>query len=197
MAHIDKCMFSQRVTNAAHDDIANIAGKFQASAADAVCSAGFLCIRSALMNTAAYGSAIKNGNTWIMVEAEDDSLATDGIYACNTYNVNEVVGANGNVYKIGQNTLGLDLPAGEIGAWTKIDFLSGDKIYRFGEGNLDGAISTNTFFTITDGMLTPAAAAPSGTVGLPYFELVGTGTITEGTYASITYYDVVAKVAMA
>ena len=196
MAHIDKCMFSQRVTNAAHDDIANIAGKFQASAADAVCSAGFLCIRSALMNTEAYGSAIKNSNTWVMVEAEDDSLATDGIYACNTYNVNEAVAA-GNKYKVGQNTLGLDLPAGEIGAFTKIDFLSGDKIYRFGEGNLDGAISTNTFFTITDGMLTPAAAAPSGTVGLPYFELVGTGTIIEGTYASITYYDVIAKVAMA
>lgn len=196
MAHIDKCMFSQRVSNAAHDDIANIAGKFQASAADAVCSAGFLCTRSAVANTEAYGSSIKNENTWIMVEAESTDLATAPIYACNSYNVNEATAA-GNVYKVGQNTLGLDLPAGEFGAWTKIDFLSGDKIYRFGEGNLDGAISTNTYFTIKDGLLHPAAAAPTGTVGLPYFELHGTGTIIEGTYASITYYDVIAKVALA
>lgn len=197
MAHINNCMFSQRVTNAAHDDIANIAGKFQASAADAICSPGFLCTRSAVTNTEAYGSSIKNSNTWIMVEAENTDLATAPIYACNPYNVQEVTAPDGNVYKVGQSTLSIDLPAGEYGAWTKIDFLSGDKIYRFGSGNLDGAVSTNTYFTIKDGLLHPAAAAPTGTVGLPYFKLMGTGTITEGTYASITYYDVLACVAMA
>ena len=196
MAHIDKCMFSQRVTNAAHDDIANIAGIFMNSGSAEICSAGFLCVRDKLTNTEAYGSAIQNGNSWEMVAAEDDTLATAPIYACNSYNVNEATAA-GNTYKVGQNTLGLDVPAGEYAAFTKIDFLSGDKIYRFGEGNLDSAIGANTFFTITDGMLTPAAAAPTGTVGLPYFELLGSGTIIEGTYASITYYDVIAKVALA
>jgi len=197
MAHIDSTMFSQRVTNAAHDDIANIAGIFVDGNGDPeLISSGFLCKRSALLPTEAYGTAIYNSNAWEMVAAEDTDLATDGIYAVNPYGVNEAT-ANGNVYKIGQNTLGLDVPAGERTAFTKIDFMSGDKIYRFGIGNLDAALSTNTFFTITDGMLTPAAAAPSGTVGLPYFELVGTGTLIEGTYAAFDYVDVIAKVAMA
>ena len=196
MAHIDKCMFSQRVTNAAHDDIANIAGIFTASGDPAVVSPGFLCTRSALTDTEAYGSAIKNQNTWAMVEAENTDLATAPLYAANPYGVNEA-SVDGNTYKIGQNTLSIDTPAGEYTAFTKIDFFSGDKIYRFGEGNLDSAISTNTFFTVKDGLLHPQAAAPSGTPGLPYFELAGSGTIIEGTYASITYYDVIAKVALA
>lgn len=197
MAHIDNTMFSQRVTNAAHDDIANIAGIFvNSEETPELVSSGFLCKRFLPLDAEAYGGLIKNQNAWKMVAAEDTDLATDGIYAVNPYGVNEAT-SNGNVYKIGQNTLGLDVPAGERTAFTKIDFLSGDKIYRFGIGNLDAALSTNTFFTITDGMLTPAAAAPSGTVGLPYFEMVGTGTLIEGTYAAFGYVDVIAKVAMA
>lgn len=197
MAHIDKCMFSQRVSNAAHDDIANIAGMFTASGDPEIVSPGFLCTRSALLDTEAYGSAIPNQNAWAMVEAESTDLATAPIYACNPYGVMEAISGSGNTYKIGQDTLSIDTPAGKLTAWTKIDFFSGDKIYRFGIGNLDAALSTNTFFTITDGMLTPAAAAPSGTVGLPYFELAGTGTLIEGTYAAFDYVDVIAKVAMA
>ena len=46
MAYIANTMFSQRATNAAHDDLANIPGKFQASGQDEICSAGFLCVRS-------------------------------------------------------------------------------------------------------------------------------------------------------
>ena len=196
MAHINDTMFSQRVTNAAHDDIANIAGVFMNSGDPELISSGFLCKKDGLLDTEAYGSAIKNFNAWEMVAAEDTDLATTPIYAVNPYGVNEAT-SNGNSYKIGQNTLGLDVPAGEVTAFTKIDFMSGDKIYRFGIGNLDAALSTNTFFTVTDGMLTPAAAAPSGTPGLPYFELVGTGTLIEGTYAAFDYVDVIAKVAWA
>ena len=67
----------------------------------------------------------------------------------------------------------------------------GQSVYRFGEGNMASAVSTNTFFTIANGLLVPAASAPA-TAGTIYFELRGTGVFVEGASASFTYYDVVA-----
>ena len=193
MASIAKTMFSARVTNAVHDDIANITGLFNnASAAEEACAAGFLCTRSALLDSEAY-SGVKNENAWIMVGATSDANVGTGVYACNSYNVNQIADAvHGNVYKIGQSTLGLEVPAGERGTFTKIDFASGDKIYRFGEGNIDGEIGDKTYFTIDDGLLVPASAAPA-TAGAIYFELIQTGTAIEGTYAAFDYVDVMAK----
>ena len=193
MASIAKTMFSQRVTNAQHDDLANITGKFVDGNGDAdICAAGFLCTRSAQLESEAY-AGVYNENAWVMVAATDDADASTGVYACNTYNVNEIYDSvHGNKYKVGHSTLGLEVPAGERGTFTKIDFLSGDKIYRFGEGNMSASVSTNTFFTIDDGLLVPAASAPA-TAGAIYFELVGTGAAIEGTYVSMTYYDLMAK----
>ena len=95
----------------------------------------------------------------------------------------------GNVYKIGAETLGLGIPAGEVDTFTEIQF-DNKSIYRFGAGNLSTAISTNTFFTVDNGLLVPGASAPKA--GTPYFKLVGSGVATEGAYASMTYYDVMA-----
>lgn len=193
MASIAKTMFSQRVTNAQHDDLANITGLFKnGSAQNEICAAGFLCTRSTQLASEAY-AGVYNDNAWEMVAATDAADASTGVYAANSYNVNEIYDSvHGNVYKVGASTLGLEIPAGERGTFTKIDFLSGDKIYRFGEGNMSTTVSTNKFFTVDDGLLVPTASAPV-TAGAIYFELIGTGTAIEGTYASLTYYDVMAK----
>lgn len=186
MAYIANTMFETKVTNAVFDETLNVAGKYQASSADADCSAGLLCVRASALANQGYTS-IYNTNAYIFNAA----AATDitGIYACNPFQVQEGTSARGNVYKIGAETLGLGIPAGEIDTFTEIQF-DNKSIYRFGIGNLSTAISTNTYFTIANGLLVPTAAAPKA--GTPYFKLVGSGVATEGAYASMTYYDVMA-----
>ncbi len=75
--------------------------------------------------------------------------------------------------------------------FTRIDF-DGQSVYRFGVGTLSAALSTNTYFTIANGLLKPEASAPT-TAGAIYFELRGTGNFVEGNSASFGYVDVVAK----
>lgn len=188
MAFIANTMFEARVTNAVFDELANVTGKYQYSAADADCSAGLLCVRGATRLANQGYTGIYNDNAYIFGAAAATDY--DGIYACNPFQVSEGTSARGNVYKIGAETLGLGIPAGEFDTFTRIYF-DNASIYRFGAGNLSAAISTNTFFTIANGLLVPAATAPA-TEGTPYFKLVGTGTATEGAYASMTYYDVMA-----
>lgn len=195
MAYIANTMFAARVTNNVHDDTANITGKFlNGSAVAEICSAGFLCTRSTRLDNSAY-SGVKNQNAYNMIEAESTAVVTTGVYACNPSGVNEITDpVTGNVYKVGNTTLGLAQPAGVPGCFTKIDFMSNDRIYRFGIGNLSAAIEANTFFTIANGLLVPAVAAPATTAaGAIYFELVGTGTAIKGAYAGMTYYDVMPR----
>ena len=186
MAFIANTMFETKVTNAVFDETLNVAGKYQSSAADADCSAGFLVVRASLLPNEGY-SGVYNTNAHIFNDATDSDIT--GIYACNPFQVQEAASQRGNVYKIGAETLGLGIPAGEVDTFTEIQF-DNKSIYRFGSGNLSAAISTNTYFTIDDGLLVPGASAPLA--GTPYFKLVGTGVATEGAYASMTYYDVMA-----
>lgn len=186
MAFIANTMFETKVTNAVFDETLNVAGKYQYSAADADCSAGLLCVRASLLPNEGY-SGIYNTNAYIFNAAEDTDIT--GIYACNPFQVQEAASQRGNVYKIGAETLGLGIPAGEVDTFTEIQF-DNKSIYRFGAGNLSAAISTNTFFTVDGGLLVPGASAPKA--GTPYFKLVGSGVATEGAYASMTYYDVMA-----
>lgn len=187
MAFIANTMFETKVTNAVFDETLNVSGKYQSSATDADCSAGLLCVRASLLPNEGYTS-VYNTNAYIFNAAEDTDY--DGIYACNTFNVQEAATGSGNIYKVGAETLGLGLFAGEVGTFTKIDF-DNKSIYRFGAGNLSTAISTNTFFTVDNGLLVPAATAPAN-AGTPYFKLIASGTATAGAYAAMTYYDVMA-----
>ena len=194
MAFTANTAFEIKVSNHEFDSTANITGKFFNS--DGViddCSAGFLCVKDQLMPNDGYPLGVMNGNTWAMVAATDDAVLGDTIYACNPHNVQEIAGKGGNVYKIGPETLGLGIPAGERDTFTRIDFLPGDRHYRFGVGNLASALSTNLYLTIDDGKLVPAASAPT-TAGALYFKVLGTGTFTEGAYASFGYVDVEAHV---
>ena len=186
MAFIANTMFETKLTNAVFDETLNVAGKYQYSAADADCSAGLLCVRASALPNEGY-SGLYNTNAYIFNAAADTDIT--GIYACNPFQVQEAASQRGNVYKIGAETLGLGIPAGEVDNFTEIQF-DNKSIYRFGAGNLSAAISTNTFFTVDDGLLVPGASAPKA--GTPYFKLVGSGVATEGAYASMTYYDVMA-----
>lgn len=202
MAYIQNTAFWPRVNNRVFSEDINITGKFHnGEDADEICSAGFLCVKDTLMDCEGYenvgpsGSEVtlKNSNSWIMkVTGAAVKSEGDGIYACNPYDVNMVQDpVTGNLYKVGANTLGLPEPAGYPVTFTKIVF-TGDKIYRFGIGNVSAAIGTNKFFTIANGLLVPAAAAPTD-VGTPYFKLLPTGgTFTEGAQSAFEFVDVLA-----
>lgn len=196
MAYVANTAFECKITNHEFDSIANITGKYQYSSADAEICPGFLATRSTLIPNEGYyqvgpsGSEItmNNTNTWIMVDATDAATAQTGIYACNPFDVNMASDGQGHFWKVGANTLSIKVPAGYLTTWTKIEF-NNNNVYRFGVGNLSASLSTNTYFTIDDGLLVPGASAPAS-AGVPYFELVGTGTFTEGPHAAFNYVDV-------
>lgn len=181
--------FEARITNNEFDDLCNITGKYYVSTTATDCDAGLLCTRDSLLDCEGF-TGVKNENAWKMVAATDSANANDVIYACNTYESKLIPDGDGHNYFIGSETLGLGVPAGRYGTFTKIEF-DGQHRYRFGIGNLSTAISTNTFFTIASGKLVPAASAPTA-AGKLYFKLVGTGKFVEGTSESFTYYDVIA-----
>lgn len=187
MAYIEKTAFEPRITNNEFNELCNITGRYQASDADADCSAGLLVVRGEQLPCAGF-KGIKNENAFYMNAAGAAANADTGVYACNTYEWPMLGGRNGNNYAVGTATLGLGIPAGRDGTFTEIVF-DGKHAYRFGEGNVNGAIGENTIFTIANGLLVPAAAAPTAT-GAIYFKLKGTGNFTEGAGQSFVYYDV-------
>lgn len=197
MAYIQNTAFEVKISNHEFDSIANITGVFNNSSGDGeICSAGFLCTRDDLTVNEGYknvgpsGSAVtlNNSNTWNMIAATATTNAQDGIYACNPFDVNMLTDpVTGAIYKVGTNTLGLPAPADYPVTFTQIIF-NNVNVYRFGIGNMSTTVGENTFFTIADGLLVPASAAPA-TNGLPYFTLVKTGTFTQGAYNGFTYYD--------
>lgn len=187
---IEKTAFEPRITNNRNDDLCNITGRYQESSADADCSAGILCVRGDNLPCEGFTN-VKNENAFYMTAADAAANAATGIYAANTYETPMLAGRHGNAYYVGTETLGLGIPAGRDGTFTKIVF-NGEMTYRFGIGNLSAALGSNKFFTIAGGKLVPAAAAPTGN-GAIYFELKGTGNFTEGTVNSFEYVDVFAK----
>lgn len=187
MAYIEKTAFEPRITNNEFNELCNITGRYQVSDADADCSAGLLVVRGEQLPCAGF-KGIKNENAFYMNAAGAAANADTGVYACNTYEWPMLGGRNGNNYAVGTATLGLGVPAGRDGTFTEIVF-DGKHAYRFGEGNLSAAIGENTIFTIANGLLVPAAAAPTAT-GAIYFKLKGTGNFTEGAGQSFVYYDV-------
>nr|DAT99064.1 MAG TPA: hypothetical protein [Caudoviricetes sp.] len=187
MAYIEKTAFEPRITNNEFNELCNITGRYQVSEADADCSAGLLVVRGEQLPCAGF-KGVKNENAFYMNAAGAAANADTGVYACNTYDWPMLGGRNGNNYAVGTATLGLGVPAGRDGTFTEIVF-DGKHAYRFGEGNLSTAIGENTIFTIANGLLVPAAAAPTAT-GAIYFKLKGTGNFTEGAGQSFVYYDV-------
>ena len=195
MAFIANTAFEPRIVNNRFDDLCNIAGMYQASSANADCSAGLLCLRASKYPAQGFdnpsGTRVYNENAWIMNAATSSATLDDVVYACNTYDTQLISAPDGNNYYVGHRTLGLGAPAGRLCAFTRIDF-DGQSVYRFGIGNVGNTLSTNTYFTIDGGLLKAQASAPT-TAGSIYFELVDSGNFTEGAGASFQYIDVVAK----
>lgn len=189
MAYIENTAFEARITNNRFEDLCNITGKYYVSSTPTDCSAGLLCVRDELLDCEGF-AGVKNENAWKMVAAGDDATVDTVVYACNTYESKLINDGDNHNYFIGSETLGLGVPAGRYGTFTRIDF-DGQSVYRFGIGNLSASLGSNTFFTIADGQLVPASAAPT-TAGAIYFELRGTGNFTEGAYNSFEYVDAVA-----
>lgn len=189
MAYIANTAFEVKVSNHEFDGTSNITGVYYNSTPAAeICSAGFLCKKDELLPNEGY-TGVNNNNAWKMKAAASTDLANTAIYACNTFDVNEIQDpTTGQIFKVGANTLGLPAPAGRRVTYTRIKF-DEQGHYRFGLGNVSGALGENKFFTIDAGMLKPAANAPT-TNGVPYFTLLGTGNFTEGAYNSFGYVDV-------
>lgn len=188
MAFIANTAFEARITNNQFDDLVNITGKYKASNADADCSAGLLCVRGAQLPCEGF-TGVNNENAFAMAAAAATVDAAEPVYACNTYESQLLSDGAGNLYRVGHKTLGLGVPAGRYGTFTRINF-DGQSVYRFGIGNLSAAIGSYTAFTIANGMLVPGAAPE--TAGSVYFKLRGTGNFVEGTSQSFGYVDVVA-----
>ena len=189
MAFIEKTAFEARITNNDRENLSHIAGVYQAGEANADCSAGLLCVRKGQIPCEGF-TGVYNENTWYMKAATAADNAESVIYACDTYDVQLLPGKGGKLYAVGAETLGLGVPAGRYGNFTRIDF-DGQSVYRFGEGNVTLNAESDKYFTIEDGVLTSTNTKPVND-GALYFELRGTGKFTEGAGQSFGYYDLVA-----
>ena len=186
MAFIEKTAFEARITNNDRENLSHIAGLYKASNAAADCSAGLLCVRNGQIPCEGF-TGVYNENTWYMKAATTADNAESVIYACDTYDVQLLPGKGGKLYAVGAETLGLGVPAGRYGNFTRIDF-DGQSVYRFGEGNVTLNTESDKYFTIDSGVLTSTTTKPV-TDGALYFELRGTGKFTEGAGQSFGYYD--------
>ena len=196
MAFIANTAFEARVTNNRFDELCNTPGIFQTSSQNDICSAGFLCVRNGAVPLVGY-SGVDNETTYYMTAAGSTVLVNEPIFACNPYDVNLITdSSNNNIYAMGVNTLGIPVPSGRFGTFTRIVF-DGLHHYRFGVGNLSTELSTNKYLTINNGLLVPAASAPT-TMGTPYFVVIGSGSnFTQGTQNAFAYVDVEAHYAIA
>jgi len=202
MAHIANTAFEVKVSNISRNNTQNVAGAFftyaDSTYTPEICPAGFLCVESALMANKGYegkgasGADILNGNTWKFLGASNGAAGSlgdhTGIYAFNSYDVNKVSSVDGNVYNLGGNTLGLELPAGEIGDFTEI--IIGEQ-YKFGKGNFSTlpASASAIYCTISSGRLVASTSAPSADTGL-YFKILRTEPFSKGVRSAFDGYIV-------
>lgn len=193
MASKANTAFEVSVSNITRNNIQNVPGIFGAGTGtdfeSEICPAGTLCVPQALVENEGY-TGILNGNTWQMVVAADGAAGRlgdhTGIYAFNSYDVRKVQSGN-NVWALGANFLGLELPAGAIGDFTEIII---NEQYTFGVGAFTTAPvdATYIYATIDDGYLVASDTAPSAGDGV-YFKILRTKSFTEGTrYAGFDGY---------
>lgn len=192
MASIANTAFEVIVSNITRNNIQNVTGIFGAGA-DAsfvsdICPSGFLCVQQALLPNSGYegmgasGADILNGNAWEMIAAASGLSAGrygdhTGIYAFNSYDVRKVA-SGANVWQIGANFLGLELPKDERGTFTEL--IVGEQ-YAFGVGNFSTAPSgaTYKYATIANGLLVASTTIPAAGSGV-YLEILYPKTFTVG-----------------
>ena len=195
MASIPKTGFEVKVTNMQYNAVQNIAGTFQNAAGEAdACPSGFLCTRKELLPNSGYG-AIQNGNAWVMEPAASGAPPAAGtvprIYAFNSYDVNSTAQGSSR-WRVGANTFGLELPAGDTGTFTEI--IAGEQ-YVFGSGNFSAVpadLTAARYAVIQDGLLAASAAAPAAGAGF-WFEILEKVNPTVGARSWGDAYRVIAR----
>lgn len=210
MASIANTAFEVKVSNITRNDTQNIAGKFGSFDGSTftgdVCAAGFLCVKNSLTACEGYegygpeGADILNGNSWYMVAATDGTSSGTygdhtGIYACNSYNVRRV-SSGANTWNLGNNFLGLEVPADEFGDFTEL--IVGEQ-YAFGTGNFSTlpADADSIYCTIDDGLLVASDTEPTGGSGV-YLKILRGKSFTVGArYAFDGYVCEVCRTAEA
>lgn len=190
MASIANTAFEVSVSNITRNETQNIPGYFGSgtgsSFAGDICPAGFLCVRSELTDSEGYENLttpIKNGNTWRMIAAatgvvEGRTGDHTGIYAFNSYET-AMATQGTNAWRIGANTLGLELPAGQRGDFTEL--IVGEQ-YTWSAGNFSTAptdLDTTFYATIANGRLVATSTAP--TDGSVYLRIWREKNFTVGT----------------
>lgn len=179
MASIANTAFEVSVSNITRNETQNVPGYFGsgvgAAFAPDVCPAGFLVVRSELTVSEGYERFNRlNGNTWNFIAAANGNAAEGrtgdhtGIYAFNSYDVNQVSQGAApwqNTWKVGANTLGLELPAGVRGDFTEL--IVGEQ-YKWAAGNFSTAPSDETtiYATIANGLLVASATKPAAGSGV-------------------------------
>lgn len=200
-------LFEITNSNSVNDQEQNVAGKFGtgtgAGFTGATCRQGTLCVTNGRIPIEGYESYVDsnsnpillNNRTYFFNVAADGEGAIGGdtgIYAYNCYHTNEAVDANGNVYRVGGSDLGLSLPAGQRGTFTKIKL---GETYSFGVDNFSTAPSAGVrtgYATIANGFLVYSSTAPSAGTGL-YFEFDQTRPINGGSFYQGEKYPLTAK----
>ena len=203
MADVMTHGFEVIVSNSKRNDTQNITGIFGTVAGSpavhtaAAVYAGTLCKKADAMvegknrpfNEGYAAAGIRNKNDFYMIAADDGLVAKftgdhTGIYAANTYNVNQLSDGTLSINFPGK-TLGLQTPAGEKTDFTEI--IVGE-MYAFGYLNTsyaatpdssasDSNFAPGTILYVANGVL----SSVTGDAGELAFEVIdGTGRFTEG-----------------
>lgn len=187
MAFTANTAFEVKVSNGIYNGLQNVAGKFGSfSGTDftpADISAGFFAVQNSLIPSEGYEGitpAILNGNTWYMVAASSGIVSGytgdhTGIYAANTYDVNKVVSGDLQ-YNLGAKTLGLGIPADNIGDFTEL--IVGEQ-YKFGAGNFASVPTVGQYVLISSGKWS-ASQASAPTTGAVYGKVLRKEAFNEG-----------------
>ena len=189
MASIANTAFEVSVSNITRNETQNVPGYFGAGVGDEfvadICASGFLCVRSELTASEGYETLtnpILNGNTWRFVAATNGKVAGrtgdhTGLYAFNSYNT-AMAKQGDNAWRIGANTLGLELDAGERGDFTEL--IVGEQ-YTWAAGNFSTLPSDagDIYATISSGLLVATDTAP--TDGSVYLHIWRQKNFTVGT----------------
>lgn len=190
MASIANTAFEVSVSNITRNETQNIPGYFGSGTGESfvadICPSGFVCVRSELTLSEGYEAQnILNGNTWRMIAATSGIVEGrpgdhTGLYAFNSYDTAMAYqNINGNQWRIGANTLGLELPAGVRGDFTEL--IVGEQ-YTFGAGNFSTAptdLTSTIYATIVNGLLVAGSSAP--TDGSVYLKIYRQKNFTVGT----------------
>lgn len=137
----------------------NRTGKYQVGSTDTAVSSGEFVIPGALATNAVYGKKDLNVQICKAPTAGQVTASNAGVYVVDFVGVSAGT-INGNEYRIGVKTAGLEASAGTPVA---IRYLCFNDEFYLGDGNFASAPNAGTYATLTSGstLLTPSSTIPA------------------------------------